>query len=69
MTLAGLAVVRAPGFWRPVHISELDAMGLAPRRHLLVAVAITVVAAVLIVATLAWLSGEVLRQVAPLGGL
>lgn len=48
MTLTGLAVVRAPGFWRLVRIDELRAMGLAPRRRVGVAVIVALVAVALI---------------------
>ncbi len=44
MTLTGLAVVRAPGFWRLVRIDELAAMGLAPRRRIVLAVAAALIA-------------------------
>jgi methionine-rich copper-binding protein CopC len=44
MTLTGLAVVRAPGFWRLVRIEELRAMGLAPRRRVGTAVFVAIVA-------------------------
>lgn len=48
MTLTGLAVVRAPGFWRLVRIDELRAMGLAPRRRVAAAVIVALVAVALI---------------------
>ncbi len=51
MTLTGLAVVRAPGFWRLVRIDELKAMGLAPRRRVAGAVVSAVVAVALIAGT------------------
>jgi hypothetical protein len=47
MTLTGLAVVRAPGFWRLVRIDELRAMGLAPRRHVALAVVVALFAMIL----------------------
>ncbi len=43
MTLTGLAVVRAPGFWRLARIDELGAMGLAPRRRVTVAAVVALV--------------------------
>ncbi|HSK46527.1 MAG TPA: hypothetical protein VLA05_00810 [Coriobacteriia bacterium] len=49
MTLTGLAVVRAPGFWRLVRIDELRAMGFTPRRRVLLA-ALTAVVAVAMLA-------------------
>jgi hypothetical protein len=49
MTLTGLAVVRAPGFWRLARIDELKAMGLAPRRRVAGAVLVALVAVVLLV--------------------
>ena len=52
MTLTGVAVVRAPGFWRVVRIGEMGALGLAPRRHVGRAVAIALVAAVLLAGSL-----------------
>ncbi len=48
MTLTGLAVVRAPGFWRLVRIEELRALGLAPRRRVGLAVIVALVAVLLI---------------------
>ena len=48
MTLTGLAVVRAPGFWRLVRVDELKSMGLAPRRRIGVAVVVTLVSIVLL---------------------
>ncbi|MDP2183152.1 MAG: hypothetical protein Q8K99_11370 [Actinomycetota bacterium] len=49
MTLTGLAVVRAPGFWRLARIEELGAMGLAPRRRITAALVVALVAVALIV--------------------
>jgi hypothetical protein len=51
MTLTGLAVVRAPGFWRLVRIAELEAMGLAPRRRVGLAVVVALVAIALLAGT------------------
>jgi hypothetical protein len=48
MTFTGIAVVRAPGFWRLVRIGELSEMGLAPRRRVIVAVLVALVALALI---------------------
>jgi len=48
MTLTGLAVVRAPGFWRLVRIGELQSMGLAPRRRVTMAVIVALFSAVLL---------------------
>ncbi len=48
MTLTGLAVVRAPGFWRLVRLAELEAMGLAPRRRTALAVVVALFSAVLL---------------------
>jgi hypothetical protein len=48
MTFTGIAVVRAPGFWRLVRIGELSEMGLAPRRRVIVAVLVALVAFALI---------------------
>lgn len=53
MALTGLAVVRTPGFWRLARLSDLEAMGLAPRRRIALSTAITVLAAVLLVAAIA----------------
>jgi len=51
MTLTGLAVVRAPGFWRLVRVDELGAMGLAPRRRITLAVVVALVALALVAGT------------------
>jgi hypothetical protein len=48
MALTGLAVVRAPGFWRLTLLRDLEAMGLAPRRRIALSTAMTLVAAVLL---------------------
>jgi hypothetical protein len=48
MALTGLAVVRAPGFWRLARLRDLAAMGLAPRRRIALSTVITLVAAVLL---------------------
>lgn len=53
MSLTGLAIVRAPGSWRLARIAELEAMGLAPRRRIALAVAVAIVAAVLLVGAVA----------------
>jgi hypothetical protein len=49
MTLTGLAVLRGPGGWRLVRIGELRAMGLTPRRHMVLA-ALLALAALLLIA-------------------
>jgi uncharacterized membrane protein len=49
MTITGVAIVRAPGFWRPVSIDELEGMGLAPRRRTAWAVVVVIGTVVLIV--------------------
>jgi hypothetical protein len=48
MTLTGLAVVRAPGFWRLVRIGELKSMGLAPKRRVTLAVAVALISVALL---------------------
>ena len=48
MTLTGLAVVRAPGFWRVVRVDELRDMGLAPRRRVGVSVVVMLVSVALL---------------------
>lgn len=53
MALTGLAVVRAPGFWRLTLLSDLEAMGLAPRRRIALSTAVTLVAAVLLAGAIA----------------
>ncbi len=53
MALTGLAVVRAPGFWRLTLLSDLEAMGLAPRRRIALSTAVMLVAAVLLVGAIA----------------
>jgi hypothetical protein len=53
MTLTGLAVLRGPGDWRLMRIDALPPMGLAPRRHVVLAVLITLAAVLLIGAVLA----------------
>lgn len=50
MTLTGLAVVRAPGFWRLARIDELSAMGLSPRRRIATAVVAALLAAAMLAA-------------------
>jgi len=52
MMITGIAVVRAPGFWRIVRIKELKEMGLAPRRHVKMAVVMTLIAIVLFLSVL-----------------
>ena len=49
MTLTGLAVVRAPGFWRLVRVDELGTMGLAPRRRIAAATVVALFAVTLLV--------------------
>ncbi|MBN2406009.1 MAG: hypothetical protein JXE06_10570 [Coriobacteriia bacterium] len=49
MTLAGLAVVRAPGFWRVLRIEDLSAMGLVPRRRVISSLIVVLVGAALLV--------------------
>lgn len=50
MTLTGLAVVRAPGFWRLARIDELAAMGLSPGRRIASAVVVALLAAAMLAA-------------------
>jgi hypothetical protein len=51
MTLAGVAVVRAPGFWRVVRIGEVDGLAPAPRR-VAIALGATLLAALLLAGSL-----------------
>jgi len=48
MALTGLVVVRAPGFWRLARARDLEAMGLAPRRRVVLAAVIALVGAILL---------------------
>lgn len=48
MVLAGIAVVRAPGFWQVVPVDQLQPMGLAPRRKIGAAVILVIFALVLV---------------------
>lgn len=52
MTIAGVAVVRTPGFWQVVRVEDLGTMGLAPRRRISAAVILVVFALVLMVSVL-----------------